>query len=397
MIRLWKAALAWFGNLPLRTKLNLSFGWSCVFTISLGAACLAGIHPALLASLVALIVALNLVMAWRLTFLITHPILNACQVLHQLAEHDLTATASVDSTDEAGRMGVALNETIRHLREVLAGLRDSSATLHDAASHLSSRTTEASGHCERQRNLTAEVLHSTRRLSESSAAIAQSSAEAALASRASAESARNGASVVAAAVDSMQTIADSAQAIHDRMHQLDQRSREIAKALLAIRDLSENTNLLALNAAIEAARAGEQGRGFAVVAGEVRRLAESTREVTRHIQETLVAVERETASARQAVDASQAGIEAGRSHTQHAQSLLAGIAEKAALTESLAEQIAAAATAQSSDSQAIDASAAEVARLAAESLSCSTEVSATGATLRSSAQTLTAIVQQFRL
>ncbi len=162
------------------------------------------------------------------------------------------------------------------------------------------------------------------------------------------------------------------------MHRLDERSREIAQALVAIRDLSENTNLLALNAAIEAARAGEQGRGFAVVAGEVRRLAESTRAVTRQIEDTLAAVGRETASAREAVDVSQTRIEDGRSQTQEAQSLLTDIAEKAALTESLAEQIAAAASAQSTDSQAIDSSAGEVARLAEESLSCSTEVSATG-------------------
>ncbi len=397
MTALWKAALTWFGNLPLRTKLTISFGWSCVFTVALGAACLTGLRPALLALLVGVIVVLNLVMAWRLTWLITHPILDACQVLHRLAEHDLTATAHVDSADEAGRMGLALNETIRHLREVLAGLHASSTTLHDAAAQLSDRTGAASAHCERQRNLTEEVLRSTRRLSESSAAIAQSSAEAALASRASAESARSGASVVATAVESMEAIAESAHTIQERMQQLDQRSREIAKALLAIRELSENTNLLALNAAIEAARAGEQGRGFAVVAGEVRRLAESTRTVTREIEETLGAVERETAGARAAVEASRGGIEAGRARTQEAHALLAGIAEKAALMESLAEQIAAAAAAQSTDGQAIGASAAEVARLAADSLTCSTEVSATGVTLRSSAESLTRIVRQFRL
>ncbi len=217
MIRLWKAALAWFGNLPLRIKLTISFGWSCLFTVVLGAACLAGIRPVFLGSLVALIVALNLVMAWRLTWLITHPILDACHVLHCLAGHDLTATAAVDSTDEAGRMGLALNETIRHLREVLAGLRDSSSTLHTAAAHLSDHTDDASAHCERQRNLTSEVLQSTRHLSESSAAIARSSAEAALASRASAASARNGASVIAAAVQSMETIA-GLRSRHQRPH-----------------------------------------------------------------------------------------------------------------------------------------------------------------------------------
>jgi methyl-accepting chemotaxis protein len=47
-----------------------------------------------------------------------------------------------------------------------------------------------------------------------------------------------------------------------------------------VNDLAEQSHLLALNAAIEAAAAGEHGRSFTVIAGEVKNLADQSREAT---------------------------------------------------------------------------------------------------------------------
>ena len=118
------------------------------------------------------------------------------------------------------------------------------------------------------------------------------------------------------------------------MQQLQEKARSIHGITEQINRISAQTNLLALNAAIEAARAGEHGRGFAVVAGEVRLLAQNTKDCSNDIGR--VVKEMSAQAERAAIDMSalSAKISAAAENVEHTQHLLQGIESNAIQSQS---------------------------------------------------------------
>jgi methyl-accepting chemotaxis protein len=72
------------------------------------------------------------------------------------------------------------------------------------------------------------------------------------------------------------------------------KSMSINSIVNVISEISNQTDLLSLNASIEAARAGEVGKGFAVVAGEIRKLADQTKQSVNDIQNIIGAIQGNT-------------------------------------------------------------------------------------------------------
>lgn len=121
------------------------------------------------------------------------------------------------------------------------------------------------------------------------------------------------------AVESMREIERSADMTNHSIKSLEKVIEEITKFVKDIANISEQTNILAINASIEASRAGQYGKGFSVVAGEVRVLAERSKQSSNSVSKTvdkvlamLGEVKKSNAENLSSVDSGISGITAAR-------------------------------------------------------------------------------------
>jgi len=116
---------------------------------------------------------------------------------------------------------------------------------------------------------------------------------------------------VKANIEKMFAIRHKIQTIAELILELSEFIQSISSTIGVVEDIAEQTNLLALNAAVEAARAGEHGKGFAVVAGEIRKLADESKQATTKITSLITDIQQTTNSTVMATEEGTKEIETG--------------------------------------------------------------------------------------
>ncbi len=116
---------------------------------------------------------------------------------------------------------------------------------------------------------------------------------------------------VKANIEKMLTLRQKIQIIAELILELSEHTQQIGDIIGIVEDIAEQTNMLALNAAVEAARAGENGKGFSVVAGEIRKLADESKQATTKITSLIKDIQHATNSTVMATEEGSKEIELG--------------------------------------------------------------------------------------
>lgn len=236
---------------------------------------------------------------------------------------------------------VAVGVGARVTRRVRAQLTGVARDIDGAAAKILTGTARQVAIASEQATAVRQTVATTDELAETADQSARRARTVAERAHLSAEVARGGTSAVAESSEAMSEIRSQVESIGGIIVTLAERGQAISGIVRSVEAIAEQTNLLALNAAIEAARAGEHGRGFAVVAGEIRALADQSKQATVQIGEILGDIQAGTSTAVVATERGVKTVAQGVERTDVTGTTIDELADTVASAAIAAEQISA--------------------------------------------------------
>ncbi|MCF5226797.1 HAMP domain-containing protein [Pseudomonas syringae] len=245
-------------------------------------------------SAIAVVLTLTLLLAWRLSVSIIHPVRQALHIASTIADGDLTEHQIADGKDETAQLLITLGRMRTTLHGTIEQIYAAATQLSQSVQEMGTIAEVSALNLQLQNTEIEQAAVAVNQMSQAAVEVAGNASNTVTESEASTQAAAQGQNKLSATISSIKELTEN---VLDSSHQaegLAERTQSISSILDVIRAIANQTNLLALNAAIEAARAGEAGRGFAVVADEVRSLAQRTSASTAEIEGLISGVQQST-------------------------------------------------------------------------------------------------------
>lgn len=242
-------------------------------------------HEMLMALLISFICAL---IGFTIGFIvmkeISRPLLRLLTAAKQLAGGDLSVKIPVTVEDEVGQVGLAFNQMVDALHELIGRLQWTGIQLTTSTTEISAAAKEQEATVVEQEATTKQIAVTAKEISATAKDFAMTMNSISNTAEQTSELASLVKSGLVKMEEAMRHMVDASSNIAGKLAVLNEKASNITTVITTITKVADQTNLLSLNAAIEAEKAGEHGRSFAVIAREIRRLADQTANATLDIE-----------------------------------------------------------------------------------------------------------------
>lgn len=264
--------------------------------------------------------------AWGIGRSITRPLNRFAFYAQAVGQGDLTQRLP-ESQGELGGLGHNLNAMTGSLSEVARRTRAAAEEMGSATSNIRHSAQQQAAAVAQQLSALEQTTATLTEITQSGAQITERAQEVEHKAQAAAGKSEDGLKAVEATTQAMDGIRDQVNTVAGTILSLSERTQAIGEIILTVNAIAERAHLLALNASIEAAAAGEHGRTFSVVAGEIKRLADQSRDATQRVRVNLGEIQHGISSTVMLTEEAAKRVETGRRQTDYTERTIRDMAD----------------------------------------------------------------------